>query len=131
MNLNLLRVTGMIVVLCLALPPPTRAESLQTVEDQVVAGIVVASVAVGVLVTVLVLHYRHKRSSITGCVNSGSNGVRFIVDEKDKRMYTLSSGALGIQPGDRMTLQGKREQSGKALVFQAQTVTKDFGVCPH
>ena len=127
MTLNVWR-TSLVVVLSVALAAPARAESIGTAGAHVTIGILVVSVAVGVLVSFLIVHHAHKKSAITGCVTSGANGMS-IADKKDKRTYALSGDPPGIKPGDRMTLEGKRKQSGNALVFQAQAVTKDFGVC--
>jgi hypothetical protein len=118
----------LIIVLSAALAVPARAETLETAGRQIEVGIVVVSVAVGVLVTLLILHYKHKKSVITGCVTSGANGMT-LTDEKDKRIYTLSGDPVGLKPGDRMTLEGKRKQSGPKPVFEARSVTKDFGAC--
>jgi hypothetical protein len=41
----------------------------------------------------------------------------------------VSGDPVGVKPGERMTLEGKRKQSGKTLVFEAHSVTKDFGAC--
>jgi hypothetical protein len=59
---------------------------------------------------------------------SGATGLS-LTDEKDKRVYALSGDPVGVKPGDRMTLEGKRKQSGATLVFEAHSVTKDFGAC--
>jgi hypothetical protein len=118
----------LVIVLSAALVAPARANGLQTAEDAVVAGVVVVSVALGILVTYLILHNKHKKTAITGCVKSGANGMS-LTDEKDQRTYTLTGDPVGIKPGNRMTLEGKRTQSGPAPVFQARTVTKDYGVC--
>ena len=118
----------LIVALSAALAVPARAETLQTAARQVEVGIIVAPVAVAVTVTLLILHYKHKKSMITGCVASGANGMS-LTDEKDKRTYTLSGDPVGVKPGDRMTLEGKRKQSGQTPVFEARSVTKDFGAC--
>lgn len=128
MTLHLWR-ASLIVVLSVALAVDARAESLQTAGDQIVAGIVVVSVGVGVLVTFLILHQKHKKSIVTGCVHPGPSGMN-VTDEKDKRTYALVGDPVGIKPGNRMTLEGKRQQSAQGPVFQAQAVTKDFGVCP-
>jgi hypothetical protein len=118
----------LIAVLSVAIAAPARAESLGTAEAQVITGIVVVSVAVGVLVTFLILHHKNKKSVITGCVMSGANNMS-VTDEKDKRTYALAGDPVGVKPGDRMTLEGKRKQSDKTLVFEAHSVTKDFGAC--
>ena len=127
MKLKLLRAV-LIVVLSVALAAPARAESIQTAGRQVEVGIIVAPVAIAVVVTLLILHYKHKKSAITGCVTSGANGMT-VTDEKDRRIYTISGDPVGVKPGDRMTLEGKRKQSGQTFVFDAHSVTKDFGGC--
>jgi hypothetical protein len=114
----------LVVVLSAALVAPARAETFQTAGDQVIAGVVVVSVALGLLVTFLVLHHKHRRTAITGCVKSGANGMS-LTDEKDQRTYAVTGDPVGIKAGNRMTLEGKRKQS----VFQAQAITKDYGVC--
>lgn len=128
MTLHLWR-ASLIAVLSVALTADARGESLQTAGDQIVAGIVVVSVGAGVLVTFLILHHKHKKSVITGCVHPGPSGMN-LTDEKDQRTYALVGDPVGIKPGNRMTLEGKRQQSAQGPVFQAQAVTKDFGVCP-
>jgi len=99
----------------------------KTAGKEIVIGIVVVA-AVAVVVTVLIVHHKSKNRAITGCVNSGANGMS-VTDEKDKRNYRLSGSTQGIKPGDRMTLQGKRKDHGKTLVFEASKVTRDFGAC--
>jgi hypothetical protein len=118
----------LIAVLAAALVTPSRAETLNAARDQIVIGIVVVSAAVAVLATVLILHQKHKRSTITGCVRSSANGMN-LTDEKDQRIYALSGDPVGVKTGDRMTFQGKREKTNNTLVFDAQSVTKDFGAC--
>ena len=127
MKIDLWR-AALIVVLSVALAAPARAESFQSAARQVEVGIIVAPVAVAVVVTLLILHYKHKRGAITGCVTSGAIGMS-VTDEKDKRIYAVSGDPVGVKPGERMTLEGKRKQSGKTLVFEAHSVTKDFGAC--
>jgi hypothetical protein len=78
------------------------------------------------------IHYSKKRT-ITGCVNSGGNGMT-VTDEKDKEIYALSGDTTGIKPGDRMRLQGKRVKSSgphKPLEWEARKVAKDFSVASH
>jgi hypothetical protein len=121
----------LIAVLGVALAIPARAESLQAAGDQIVIGIVVVSAAIAVGVTLLILHQKHKKSSITGCVTSGANGMS-VMDERDKSIYALTGDPPGVKPGDRMTLEGRRRLgSGKTAVFEARSVIKDLGVCPR
>ena len=118
----------LIAVLAAALVTPSRAESLNAAGDQIITGIVVVSAALAVLVTLLILHQKHKTSTITGCVRSSANGMS-LTDEKDQRTYALSGDPVGVKAGDRMTFQGKRKKANNTLVFEAQSVTKDFGAC--
>jgi hypothetical protein len=65
-----------------------------------------------------------KDKSITGCVKSAENGMT-ITDEKDEKVYTLSGNTVGVRPGDRMKLKGKKAKSkgDPALVWVATSVT--------
>jgi len=106
------------------LAKPSKAESLDTAGKQIIAGIVVVSAALAVGITLLILHEKHKTSAITGCVTPSASGMS-VTDEKDKRVYALSGDPVGVKPGDRETLEGKRH--GK--IFAARSVIKDLGVC--
>jgi hypothetical protein len=122
----------LIIALGVAFSTPARADSLKTTGEHIVIGIVAVTAAVAVVVTVVAIHYSKKRA-ITGCVNSGANGMT-MADEKDKQIYTLSGNTTGIKPGDRMKLQGKKVKPkgpDKTLVWEAKEVTKDFGACQH
>jgi ribose/xylose/arabinose/galactoside ABC-type transport system permease subunit len=120
----------LIAALSVALATPARANQLQTDATEIVIGIVVVTAVIAVGVTVLILHHHHKLKSgtITGCVDSGANGMS-VANEKDKRNYALSGNTVGVKQGDRMTLEGKRKDNGKTLVFEVQKVTTDFGAC--
>jgi len=118
-----------IVVLSVMLIAPARAEGVVTEAKQITAGIVVVSVAVGVLVVFLIIHYTHKRSSVTGCVISGANGVS-ITDESDKRTYTLSGDTGAVKAGERVKIEGKRQsERNGTFSFEVQKVSKVFGAC--
>jgi hypothetical protein len=118
-----------IAALSVALIAPARAESIDTVGKQITAGIVVASVAIGVLVVFLIIHYKHNRSSVTGCVVSAGNGVS-ITDESDKRTYVLSGDTGAVKAGERMKIEGKRQNDRNGTSsFEVQKVSKVFGVC--
>jgi hypothetical protein len=119
----------LIAALTSALATPARANQLQTNADEIVVGIVVVSAAIAVVVTVLVLHHhKPKNRAITGCVDSGANGMS-VTNEKDKRNYALSGNTVGVKQGDRMTLEGKANGPGSTLAFEVQKVTRDFGAC--
>lgn len=84
-----------------------------------------------VVVAVVVIHKSSEKRMITGCVNSGDNGMS-VTDDKDKRFYVLTGNTAGIKPGARMTLQGKKikpKAAGKTAVWETRQIAKDFGVC--
>lgn len=117
------------IALSALLVAPARADKLQTEGEEIVIGIVAVAAAL-VVTTVLVIHYSKKRT-ITGCVSSGENGMT-LTDEKDHQSYALSGDAVGIKPGDRMKLQGKKVKSkdrDKTPVWEAREVKRDFGPC--
>jgi hypothetical protein len=119
----------LIVVLSAALTTNARAETLNAVRDQIVSGIVVVSAGVTLAVTLLIIHEKHKRIRITGCVGAGATGME-VTDESDKRIYSISGDPAGAKAGERMTLEGKRrKESLKMPVFEARRVMEDFGAC--
>ena len=120
----------LIIALVFALSTPARADNLSTLGEHILIGIVAVAAAVGVVATVLILHYSKKRA-ITGCVNSGTDGMT-ITDEKDKQIYALSGNTTSIKPGDRMKLRGRKVKAmgpDKTPIWEAKQVAKDFGVC--
>jgi hypothetical protein len=120
----------LIVALSLALATPAKADNLDNAARNIIIGIVAVTATVAVVVTVLVMHYSKKRT-ITGCVKSGDKGMT-VTDEKDQQVYALSGNTAGVIPGDRMKLQGEKVKSkgpDKTLVWEANNVIKDFGVC--
>jgi hypothetical protein len=120
----------LIIALSLALVTPARADTLKTDSHEIVAGIAGVAAAIGVVVTILLIHYS-KKHSITGCVATAGSSLT-ITDEKDKKIYALSGNTAGITSGDRVKLQGRIVRltgSGQALEWDATKMTKDFGVC--
>jgi hypothetical protein len=119
----------LVLILCAALATPARADLKSQVSNDIVAGVVVAA-AVVVVAAILIVHYSKKRT-VTGCVSSGPNGMT-VTDEKDRQVYALSGNTVGITPGDRMKVHGKKVKSkgpDKTLVWEARDVARDFGVC--
>jgi hypothetical protein len=115
----------LIAVLCVALARPARAETLDAARDQIVIGIVAVGAGIGVLVTLLVLHAKHQKRTITGCVGNGMS----VMDEKDKRTYALAGDTAGVKPGNRMALEGKPKETSKTLVLEVHKITADLGAC--
>ena len=120
----------LILALCVALAAPARANtSLKTAATEIVIGVVAAAAAATILIVVLI--HQSKKAAVTGCVNSGENGMT-ITDEKDRHVYALSGNTTDIKPGERIKLQGKKGKSkgtDKTLVWEAEAVTRHFGVC--
>lgn len=120
-----------IIALSFVLCSPVEAQnSGKIVSNGTIAGVIVGVAAGVAVVAIVAIHYSKKRS-ITGCVNAGANGMT-ITDEKDRQIYALSGDTTNIKPGDRMKLQGKKAKakgSDTTPVWDAKTMTKDFGVC--
>ncbi len=120
----------LIILLCLAMSVPARAQSLGSAALEIGVGIVVAGVVVAVGAALLITHYAKKRT-ITGCALSSDGGLS-ITDEGDKKTYQLSGSMAGVTPGDRIRLHGKKlkpANSDKKLVWETTKVAQDFGVC--
>jgi hypothetical protein len=120
----------LVVVLSLALATPAKANNLDNTGRNIVIGIVVVTAAVAVVITVVILHESKKDRTITGCVKSEGNGMT-IADERDQQVYSLTGNTVGITPGDRMSLKGKKAKSkgDQPRVWVATSTIKDFGVC--
>jgi hypothetical protein len=119
----------LIVVLSVVLATPVRANGFPSAAG-FIAGAVAAGAAV-VVIIVVVVHEASKTRRITGCVNSGENGMS-LMDETDKRTYMLSGNTTDVKPGDRVTLQGKKvkpKDANKPLAWEVNKETKDFGAC--
>jgi hypothetical protein len=119
----------LIVALSVVVVTPAQADKLQTEGEEIVIGIVAVSAAL-VVGTVLIIHYSKKRT-MTGCVSAGETGMT-VTDEKDKQIYALSGNTVGIKPGDRMRLQGKKvepKSPDKTPVWETRQVNRDFGLC--
>jgi hypothetical protein len=118
----------LVIVLSMALATPARANGLDDAARNIVIGIVAVTAGIAVLATFLILRHRSPKSTITGCVKAEANGLS-VTDEKDGLNYTLSGSTIGVKPGDRVRLKGKRKDIGTTVSFEARTVTRDFGAC--
>ena len=103
-----------VLIVALSLALSTNAEGQtgggKIVSNGTIAGVIVGVVAAVVVVAYVVIHESSKKRSITGCVTPAENGMS-VTDEKDKRSYALSGNTADIKLGDRMTLQGKKDQA--------------------
>jgi hypothetical protein len=85
-----------------------------------------AAAAAGVGVALLAFHYH---GLVTGCVEPSTNGEK-LMDEKSKNTYSLAANSLGLKPGERVKLKGKKEQnSAGAITFAPKKLVKDLGPC--
>lgn len=118
----------LIAILSIVLAEPAEATGYPS--GGAIVAAIVGVVATVVIVAVVVIHKSSEKPTITGCVNSGENGLS-MTDDKDKRLYALSGNTSGVEPGDRMTLQGKKikPNAGKALGWETKHVAKNLGVC--
>jgi len=88
-------------------------------------GIGVGAAAGGAAVLYLVLHHA---GTVTGCVQSGDDGLT-IVDDK-KKTYRLMSGGADLVPGERVELRGKKSSAdGAGQSFQPKKLVKNLGSC--
>lgn len=75
----------------------------------------------------LFLALRHP--AVTGCVQPGEDGLRF-VDEKKNKSYTLVSGDVLLKAGQRVQLKGNKSKTpAGAQTFTAKKLVKDLGSC--
>lgn len=89
----------------------------------------VAAIAVAGGVTILVLYLVLRKPSITGCIQS-SNGVTSLTDEKHHRTYALADAGMGLKPGERVKLKGKKSTAKDGTVtFRVKEIEQDYGVC--
>jgi hypothetical protein len=88
-------------------------------------GIGVGAAAAGAGVLYLALHHG---SSVTGCVQSGDDGL-ILVD--DKRMsYRLLPGGADLLPGERVEIRGKKSLAGATVhTLQPKKLVKNLGSC--
>jgi hypothetical protein len=88
-------------------------------------GIGVGAAAAGAGVLYLALHHG---TSVTGCVQSGDDGLT-LVDDK-KKSYRLLPGGADLLPGERVEIRGKKSQAGATVqTFQPKKLVKNFGSC--
>jgi hypothetical protein len=85
----------------------------------------VGAAAGGAAVLYLALHHA---GTVTGCVQSGDDGLT-IVDDK-KKTYRLMSGGADLVPGERVELRGKKSSAdGAGQSFQPKKLVKNLGSC--
>jgi hypothetical protein len=119
------------VILCLVLASPRRASAIENVGyNGPIVGPIIGALAGVVVITVVVVYEIRKKRAITGCTVSGEGGI-VLVDKKDKHLYLLSGNIVGIKPGERMVIRGKKinPKGGQPLSWEAKEIKKDLGLC--
>jgi hypothetical protein len=109
------------------IPPPPHFGGVSNGE---IIGIVVGVVAPVVIVAIVWFHHSSKSRTITGCVVAAQNSLT-VANEKDQRVYALSGNIAGVNPGERMRLQGHKidPSSGSPLGWEVSQIQKDYGAC--
>jgi hypothetical protein len=70
----------------------------------------------------------HHAGSVTGCVQSGNDGL-VLIDNKNKS-YRLMPGGADLVPGERVELRGKKSAAdGAGQSFQPKKLVKNLGSC--
>jgi hypothetical protein len=121
----------LVVVMSMAIATPARADNLSTTGRNIVIGIVAATAAVAVVITLVILHESKKDRIISGCVSSSVNGMS-ITGENDGRVYALTGNTVGIALGERLRLKGRKtrsKDSARTLIWITTSVTRDLGAC--
>jgi hypothetical protein len=119
----------LVVSLVLGLGTPARAVDAEGV--LIIIAATTSAAAIAAFVTVAAIHHRRNKIVVTGCIIAGDKGMT-LTDEEDEKTYLLSGSITGINPGDRMKLEGKRAKQkspDKTRVWETNKVIKDFGVC--
>jgi hypothetical protein len=89
-------------------------------------GIGIGAAAAGGVGLYLALHHG---SSVTGCVQSGNDGL-LLTDEKNRKTYSLLPGGADLKPGEKVELKGKKSnEAGAGQTFQATKLVKNLGEC--
>ena len=89
-------------------------------------GIGVGAAAAGAGVLYLALHHGN---SVTGCVQTGNDGLN-LIDDKNKKLYLLLPGGADVRPGERVELRGKKSQAGATgQTFQPKKLVRNLGAC--
>jgi hypothetical protein len=67
---------------------------------------------------------------VTGCVQSGDDGLRLVDQKQKNKSYTLLPGAVILKPGQLVAVKGQKSKSDAgAQTFEARKLVKDLGSC--
>jgi len=92
-----------------------------------------AAAAAGVGIALLV-HHHHKSAAkaeqaLTGCTESVMNQLT-LRNEQDNQSYTLLTGGINLQPGQRVEVKGVPAKEGSAEnAFHVRALVNNYGGC--
>jgi hypothetical protein len=89
-----------------------------------IAGVAVG-LGAGVGVGIYLIHRSH--TSLTGCVQQTSNGLRLIA--KDGSNYELVNAPSEVKAGERLSLRGHKTKGASGPAFRVDQVSRDHGAC--
>jgi hypothetical protein len=81
-----------------------NADSMKTVGEEIVAGIAVTGIAIGVLIG-LAIHSSH---GLEGCTVAGSSGAIELRQKNDNQTWVLLGDTASLKPGQHVRVSGKR-----------------------
>ena len=126
----LLGSTGFLGGCCTQSLPCTQSGWWPTKGEEVAIGVAVGA-GVGLAVTAAAVH-NHNEHTLKGCVSAGSNGLQ-LLNDKDKKTYSLVGVTAGIKDGERVKLHGEKKEKHKHdpvnREFLVEKTTKDLGPC--
>lgn len=115
---------GTPMVSCNQTPPKSHTG----VEVGVIAGLAGVAIGTGILVEM-----HHDNRTVRGCVSLGPNGPQ-VLNDGDKKTYTLVGVKTNTKVGDRVKLHGLKQKKKKDSVgdptFVVESISKDYGACP-
>jgi hypothetical protein len=119
----------MVLLVCATLLIGTASAKADTIQNDahwVIAGIVIASAAIAVVVVLVI----KRPPSIKGCAVSNQSSLE-LQNEGDQQTYTLIGDTAKIQSGERVRVTGKKKKkdgSGKQT-FVVEKLAKNYGAC--
>ena len=105
-------------------PVPANLGHIGPSGAQVGAAIAGTAAVIGV-----VLYLALRKPSIVGCTQALDSGIS-VKNEKDDRVYTLTSVGPDLKPGRKVKLRGKKVKAEDGeLSFRVKKIAHDYGSC--
>jgi len=123
------RITIPIVCLCLiAASSQSRADSLKTTGEEIVAAIAGTGIAIGVVIGLTI--HAAKNGALEGCTLAGQGGLE-LRESNHEQTWVLLGDTGSITPGQHVRVGGKRQKKTAASTrgFIVEKVKKNYGAC--